>query len=221
MKFIVSVIVIAFTSFIVYKVCSTSTKTKKKQKSKHKKALIASIVTALLLLAFLFYVMYQAQTAKDFQCSNTQIVSTKLPSKLQTALDYFLLGNYAYDSGNCRQAIVDYTKSIQKNPNYPEVFNNRGYTYMRLRNYKAALLDLNRAILLKPNYIQALMNRGDIYNYYYQINRQKAVLDYKKVISLGGGNSTSVCGHLFLAENNGWHIGTFLHLPFLLFSNCR
>jgi len=75
---------------------------------------------------------------------------------------------------------------------------------MRLRNYGAALPDLNKAIELRPNYINALMNRGDLYNYYGPvIDRQRAIEDYNKVMSLGGGRGTSVCGHRALAEGNG------------------
>ena len=87
----------------------------------------------------------------------------------------------------------------------------------RIRDYKDALADLNKAITLDPNYVQALMNRGDIHNYYYEVNKQSAVTDYKKVISLGGEKGTSVCGHLFLAEHNGWNLGTILSLPDVFF----
>jgi len=92
---------------------------------------------------------------------------------------------------------------------------------MRLRNYKDALTDLDKAIRLNPDYINALMNRGDIRNYYYQIDRQAAIADYRRVIALTDSNTrqqTSVCGHLLLAEHNGWNLGTFLYLPFSVMS---
>jgi len=58
------------------------------------------------------------------------------------------------------------------------------------------------------------MNRGDIHNYYYQIDRQAAIADYKRVIALMGpsGGNTSVCGHLLLAKHNGWNVSTFLDI---------
>ncbi len=85
---------------------------------------------------------------------------------------------------------------------------------MKVRDYKTALPDLNKAIALNPNYDQVLMNRGDIHNYYYAIDRQAAIVDYKKVISLTGSNGgpTNVCGHLFLAKYNGWNLTTLLGL---------
>lgn len=134
-------------------------------------------------------------------------------------MDYFLQGDYDYDTGNCTKAITDYTTSIKLNPNYPQAYNNRAYTYMRLRNYKNALPDLDKAISLNPNYIQSLMNRGDIHNYYL-VDRKSAIADYEKVIALGGTNGTSVCGHLFLAQHNGWNLGTLIGLP-LAYFRCR
>jgi tetratricopeptide (TPR) repeat protein len=145
------------------------------------------------------------------QCISTHTTTTNPPTNQTTATDYFAQGDYDYDSGNCQQAVVDYTKAIMLNPNYPQAYNNRAYTNMRMRNYSAALSDLDKALELKPDYIQALMNRGDIHNYYYHIDRQSAIADYKKVIALGGNqNETSVCGHLFLAKHNGWTLGAYL-----------
>lgn len=85
---------------------------------------------------------------------------------------------------------------------------------MRMQKYKEALPDLNTAIKLNPNYVQAFMNRGDIHNYYYDIDKQAAIADYKQVISIAGAkrDKTSVCGHLFLAEHNGWNVGTLIGL---------
>ena len=135
-------------------------------------------------------------------------------------MDYFLQGNYDYDTGNCVKAIADYTTSISLNPRDAEVYNNRAYTYMRMRDFKDALPDLEKALAINPNYIQALMNRGDIHNYYYEINRSSAIADYEKVISLGGTRGTSVCGHLLLARTNGWTLSTIFELPFVN-ANCQ
>jgi tetratricopeptide (TPR) repeat protein len=154
--------------------------------------------------------IYSAATVPDSQCThpsnaNKQAVAT-------TANDYFLQGDHEYDMGNCKQAISDYTKAIELNPNYAEAYNNRAYTNMRMQNYKDALPDLDKAITLRPDYMNAHMNRGDIYNYYYNIDRNKAIEDYNKVIALGGSHGTSVCGHKAMAQSNN-----FLPLAFLRF----
>jgi tetratricopeptide (TPR) repeat protein len=157
--------------------------------------------------------MYRDTTLADLQCSASHSTTNIPPAGLKTAADYFEQGNYDYDTGNCVKAIADYTNSINLDSKNPQVYNNRAYTYMRLRDYKSALPDLDRAITLNPNYINALINRGDIHNYYYEIDRKAAIADYQKVIALGGTRGTSVCGHLFLAKHNGWNLGTVFGLP--------
>jgi tetratricopeptide (TPR) repeat protein len=93
---------------------------------------------------------------------------------------------------------------------------------MTIRDYADALPDLDRAIALRPTYVNALMNRGDFYNFYYQIDRARALADYNRVLALGPAatNGTSVCGHMFLAKHNGWNLGTFLDMPRGIASRC-
>lgn len=146
--------------------------------------------------------------------------SFPIPSP-KTAMDFFENGNYEYDRGNCQMAIVDYSQSIKLNPNYPEAYDNRAYTYMIMENYAMALPDLDKAIALRPDYVHALMNRGDIYNYYYNVDHQKALLDYNRVVAMGSSvyRSTPVCGHRIIAIDNGWNLKTvfdvFTNLPVL------
>jgi len=173
-----------------------------------------------LLLVLLFTAkLYGAITAPDIQCTTTHTITSQPPKQTITAQDYFELGNYHYDVGKCTEAVADYTRSISLNPSYPQTYNNRAYTNMRMRNYKDALPDLDKAISLNPNYVQALMNRGDIHNYYYQIDRKVALVDYNKVISLGAIHDTSVCGHKAMAETNNFIPLAFLN--FFFHASCR
>ena len=184
-----------------------------------KRLAMPALITFLLII-FAAFQIYKAATAPDTQCSTLHSTTSNPPVGLRTSTDYFVQGNHDYDEGNCKQAIADYTKSIELNPDYPQAYNNRAYTYMRMQDYQDALPDLDKAVILKPDYIQALMNRGDIYNYYYAIDRQKSIVDYKKVISLDGIQGTSVCGHLLLAKHNGWNLGTLLDIPQAVQNNC-
>lgn len=155
--------------------------------------------------------VYGFINAPDIQCTSSHVSPSNPPEKPRTAMDYFDLGNYHYDIGECGQAVADYTKSIELDSNYPQAYNNRAYTNMRLRNYEAALPDLDKALALKPNYPQALMNRGDIHNYYFQIDRKSAIADYNQVIALGEGkDDKTVCGHKSMAMTNN-----FIPLAFL------
>src|SRR6186997_463743 len=130
------------------------------------------------------------------------------PATLVTAQDYFAQGDYDYEQGNCDKAIADYARAIELNPDLAEAYNNRAYIYMVKKEYALALPDLDRALQLRPNYVNALMNRGDIYNYYYEINYERAVADYDRVLGLdpNAAEHTSVCGHRLLALNHGWNL---------------
>jgi tetratricopeptide (TPR) repeat protein len=136
----------------------------------------------------------------DTWCTAIRNSTSYPPAVLKTSMDYFEKGNYDYDTGRCKEAIADYAKSIELNSKYPQAFNNRAYTYMRMGDYKDALTDLNKALEINPNYINALMNRGDIYNYYFEIDKTKAITDYEKIISIAGAGGTGVCGHLAMAK---------------------
>jgi tetratricopeptide (TPR) repeat protein len=219
MKVIPLLILIAVIGFIVYNFSYKKFHNKKQKKFNRKPFIITSVVT-IVLLGFVVAGLYTSATAPDTQC--TQIHNTNpVPPLVATENGYFKLGDFYYDQGNCTKAIAEYTKALQLNPAFYQAYNNRAYTNMRMQNYKDALPDLNKAIQLNPNYVNALMNRGDIHNYYYQINRNAAIADYKKVITLGAANSTSVCGHLLLAEHNGWNVGTFIGIFGELFGACK
>lgn len=187
-------------------------KAKKGKKFNWKTPLSISGVVFVILVGLVLFGAYASSMQPDLQCSSSHDITGNPPTVLKTAKDYFKLGNYEYDTGNCQKAIKDYSKTIEFDPNSAQAYNNRAYTNMRLRNYKDALPDLDKAIELNPNYVQALMNRGDIHNYYYQIDRQAAIADYKRVIAITGssGGNTSVCGHLFLAKHNGWTLGAYI-----------
>jgi tetratricopeptide (TPR) repeat protein len=222
MKLIISSLFIIGIFIATYYFSLRIIKQGKKHKGVNKKALAVSITVAVIFIVLQFLVIYWGAHAPDTQCTTTHTVTYTPPKQLNSAMDYFIQGNYNYDIGNCDKAITDYSTSIHLNTNYPQAYNNRGYTFMRMQNYEKALPDLNKAIELKPNYIQALMNRGDLYNYYGPtIDKQKAITDYNKVISLGGGKETSVCGHLFLAKHNGWNLGTVLDIPRVILNPCK
>ncbi|HZQ08084.1 MAG TPA: tetratricopeptide repeat protein, partial [Anaerolineae bacterium] len=135
-------------------------------------------------------------------------LSLQAPAALNTAQDYLAQGDYDFERKNYAQAIADYSQAIALDPDFAEAYNNRAYTYMTLENYALALPDLDRAIELRPNYVNALMNRGDIYNYYYQIDRARAVEDYDRVLAINPHVPT-LCGHRMLALHNGWNLTVY------------
>jgi len=130
--------------------------------------------------------------------------SSTPPAALVTAQDFSAQGDYDYELGKCDEALGDYSRAIQLNPEYAVAYNNRAYTHMVKKEYAAALPDLDRAIELRPDYVNALMNRGDIHTYY-QVDYARAVADYERVLALGPAayQGTPVCNHLAIARNGG------------------
>jgi len=222
MKLILSLILIAVIGWVIY-IFSSKKFHSKKQKKFNRKPLIITSTVVMVLLGLLAWGLYTSATAPDTQCA--QIHNTNpAPALIPTANGYFKLGDFYYEQGNCMKAIAEYTKAIGLNPTFYQAYNNRAYTNMRMQDYKDALPDLDKAIQLNPNYVNALMNRGDIHNYYYAVDRQAAIADYKRVIALTNSNTrqqTSVCGHLLLAEHNGWNIGTGIGILGELFGACK
>jgi len=183
---------------------------KKTKLKKLQKFLIPGLIL-LIPLTFGFVLLHDT-FQPDNQCLFIHSAESKPPLSLETAREYLTQGNYDYDRGDCGKAVLDYTKAVELNQNYAEAYNNRAYTYMRMRAYALAIPDLNRAIEIRPDYVHALINRGDIYNFYYDIDKQKAISDYNKAISLGATqNETSVCGHRAVAKY-GWHLWTFISI---------
>jgi tetratricopeptide (TPR) repeat protein len=165
---------------------------------------VGAILGALgLVLAFL---IVWSLTQPVISCAPVPGARSWPPASLITAEDYFFQGDYEFDQGNCSAAIAAYSRAIELNPDDAEAYNNRAYTYMVEQNYAAALPDLDRAIELRPDYVNALMNRGDIYNYYYAIDRARALADYDRVLQISGDHRF-VCGHRLMALHNGWNWG--------------
>jgi len=79
---------------------------------------------------------------------------------------------------------MDYNQAIQLNPNFAEAYNNRGVSYVDLKQYGQAIADYNQAIQLDPNYADSYNNRGVVY--IVQLGMpEKGCLDFKKACSLG------------------------------------
>jgi tetratricopeptide (TPR) repeat protein len=136
----------------------------------------------------------------------------------KTAEDFLKRGDAAFDRGSCKEAIAVYTQALALNPDYAQAYNNRAYTYMRMRDYAPALQDLDQALRIRPDYLHALMNRGDIHNYYFEQDGKKAIDDYDHILRLGGqAHEASVCGHRAVAiqslpGHRGWNLKSWFKL---------
>lgn len=185
-------VILTFTFFVSYFIYLFFRK-------KKKLGLTLAIIFALSMVIMTASAIHRGQKQPDGWCGRPHQTISYPPEKQVTAMDFFELGNYEYDLGNCEKAIEAYSKSIKLNPKYAQSYNNRGYTYMRLREFDEALLDLTIALGIKPDYVNALRNRADVYSY--KKDYEMARKDYETAIKFGGSNN--LCGDLFTAKFEG------------------
>ena len=63
--------------------------------------------------------------------------------------------------GKYEEAIKDYDKAIELDPDYSDAYNNRGLAKYYLDKYGEAIKDFNKVIELTPNYTNAYYDRGN------------------------------------------------------------
>jgi tetratricopeptide (TPR) repeat protein len=80
------------------------------------------------------------------------------------------------------RAIADYSKAIELNPEYADVYYNRGNAYIDKKEFDRAIADCNKAIELNPDYADAYYNRGLAYSRKKEFDR--VVIDFGKAFEL-------------------------------------
>ena len=104
----------------------------------------------------------------------------------QTALEYVHMGNVSGRQEKYKEAVLNYTKAIESDPNYAKAYYNRGFIYIKTRKYKLAIADLDKAIEIDPKYAAAYHVRGIAY--FSKKKLPQAISDYSKAIELDPGN---------------------------------
>jgi tetratricopeptide (TPR) repeat protein len=163
------------------------------------------ILLASIVIFFIAGWGYYNEISTDRYCRRTHIPTTPPPVDPATSWEYIQLGDHEYERGNCQVAINNYYRAIRIDPYSAEAYNNRAFVFMKMHYYKQALADLNVALDIRPEYPHALMNRASIYNHYYNVDRQKAIEDYDRVIKMGKEvvKSEAVCGQRLMAKHEG------------------
>lgn len=86
------------------------------------------------------------------------------------------------DQGKYEQAINEFTRAIEINSGYADIYNKRGLSYYNQEKYDQALRDYNKAIEINPRYTDAFNNRGIVY--YQQEQYDQAISNYTKAIEI-------------------------------------
>jgi len=100
----------------------------------------------------------------------------------QTAVEYLQNGNDDFSRHNFDQAIYEYTKAIDVNPNFAKAYNNRGVAYAQEGSLSRAIADFTMAIADNSKDAEAYNNRGHAYAQ--QGDFLQAIHDYTKAIDI-------------------------------------
>lgn len=104
--------------------------------------------------------------------------------KVWTAEAHHRLGLALEGQGRLNEAREEMEQSLAMRPNTPEVLNNLGTVYMKLKQRDKAVKVLEKAVLLRPNYPLARYNLAESYE---EINAKRAIGEYETYLALVEG----------------------------------
>jgi tetratricopeptide (TPR) repeat protein len=91
-------------------------------------------------------------------------------------------GHHNFLNGNYDEAISDYNRAIELNPEFSEAYYTRGSAYDRKGQYNHAIDDYTKAIELNPYFVEAYSNRGVANGIIGRYDR--SISDLKKAIEI-------------------------------------
>ena len=92
--------------------------------------------------------------------SNPPPYASELSDSELAAHAFFAIGCLLWAGGKAEKAVAAYDIAIRLQPDYAEVYNNRGNIKSGLDSHDAALDDYDEAIRLNPNFAEVYSNRG-------------------------------------------------------------
>jgi tetratricopeptide (TPR) repeat protein len=105
---------------------------------------------------------------------------TKSIAIAESASAYLQRGNAYKNLGRFDQAVVDWSRSIELDPNQADAFTARGTYYQSKNDTAKALADFERSLLLNPT-VDGYFQRGQVYAALKQFD--KAIQDYDRAIA--------------------------------------
>ena len=101
---------------------------------------------------------------------------------LSEAAERFNAGLELVSQGKLEEAIIEFTKVIEFDPNLAKVYYHRGAAYAGKGEYDQAIADFTEAIEIDPEYADVYFNRGLAYKA--QGKKADAIADFVKFITL-------------------------------------
>jgi tetratricopeptide (TPR) repeat protein len=147
-------------------------------------------------LIFLLMGIVALRTTETDQRSQAQ-------ATVEAAADDYMRQGLTYsEQGDYAQAIADFTKAIELDPNNATAYFNRGLAQVNLGDPEQAIADFTKAIELDPDHALAYNNRGDVY--YKAGDYAQAIADFTKAIELDPNDAIAYFhrGSVYDEQNN-------------------
>ena len=81
------------------------------------------------------------------------------------------------------QALSDFTKAVEIDPQCAQAYNNRGWAYVKRGQYDRALSDFNKSTEIDPRFVEAYFCRAIVYFIVQEYD--KSFLNVRKAQQLG------------------------------------
>ncbi len=123
-----------------------------------------------------------AESARQEIAQINEAIGDEQTSGPTNATAYLYRGVSHFAKGLYDEAISDFTKAIEINPEYAECYTNRGIAYAEKRLYDLAISDFNKALEINPEDADGFVNRGIAYakiRLYYE-----SISDFTKAIEI-------------------------------------
>lgn len=135
----------------------------------------------------------------EYACKNAKIENIKIPSDKEQ-LEIIELGNNYEKNGRNIEAIAEYTRVIQINPNHPVALINRGNVYIKLGKFDFAVADYTKVIQVNPKLAILYLGRGRAY--LGQDKYDLAIADFAKAVELKPTLKPQINAQLIVLYNN-------------------
>jgi len=104
-----------------------------------------------------------AESARREIAQINEAIGDEQTSGPTDATAYLYRGAAHFNKGLYDEAISDFTKAIEINPEYADGYTNRGAAYAKIRLYELAISDFTRALEINPEDSDGYVNRGIAY----------------------------------------------------------
>ena len=138
-----------------------------------------------------------------FFLSSFTLFFVQLGCNLYGSAHYYMYAEIYSLGGEYALAIVNYTKSIELQPDYAAAYYGRGWSYYKQKNYDKAIVDYNTAIELSLNDALIYVSRGDAYRMKKDYDR--SIADYTRAIELQPDFVDAYCKRSIVHSEKGNH----------------